>query len=107
MHGIYYDKEHKRKFDPKIIKRIFVEYATNNTYRVYIPKTEKIKTDCDVKFDESRNGCKLLKREKKEEHMINKRLTIVGLESDDNEIIENQEKIQEYDQKTVKMKMQI
>lgn len=39
--------------------------------------------------------------------MINKRLTIVGLESDDNEIIENQEEIQEYDQKTVKMKMQI
>lgn len=30
--------------------------------------------------------------------MINKRLTIVGLESDDNEIIENQKKIQEYEE---------
>lgn len=30
--------------------------------------------------------------------MINKRLTILGLESDDNEIIENQEEIQEYEE---------
>jgi len=46
-------------------KGIFVGYAANNTYRVYIPRTRKIKTDCDVKFDESINGYELLREEKR------------------------------------------
>lgn len=58
------DKEGRRKkFDSKMIKGIFVGYATNNTYRVYIPETGRIKTDCDVKFDESRNGYELISDE--------------------------------------------
>lgn len=58
-------RERRIKFDSKIIKGILVGYATNNTYRVYIPETGKIKTDCDVKFDESKKGCELLYKEKK------------------------------------------
>jgi len=49
-------KERRKKFDSKVMKGIFVGYAANNTYRVYIPRTRKIKTDSDVKFDESING---------------------------------------------------
>lgn len=53
-------KKQRKKFDSKITKGIFVEYATNNTYRIYIPETGKIKADCDVKFDENRSVFELL-----------------------------------------------
>jgi len=46
-------EERRKKFDTKVTKGIFVGYATNNTYRVYVPETGKIKADCDVKFDET------------------------------------------------------
>ena len=36
-------------------------YNENNTYRIYIPETRNIKCDCDVKFDEERNGSDLLR----------------------------------------------
>jgi len=79
------DKEERRKkFDSKVTKGIFVGYATNNTYRVYIPETGIIKTDCDVKFDESRNGCGLLGSRKNEHEESNKRLIILGLDPEDN-----------------------
>ena len=51
----------KGKFEPKTLKGIFVGYAPNNTYRVYIPETGKIKNDCDVKFDENEKGVDLLR----------------------------------------------
>jgi len=75
-------EERRKKFDSKVVKGIFVGYAANNTYRVYIPKTRKIKTDCDIKFDESINGCELLREEKRQEHTVDNRLTIIGIEED-------------------------
>jgi len=69
--------ERRRKFDSKTIKGIFVGYTTNNTYRVYIPETEKIKTDCDVKFDESKNGYELIRNKTNEDRIIDDKLIIV------------------------------
>jgi len=79
------DKEERRnKFDTKIIKGIFVGYATNNTYRIYVPKTGKIKADCDVKFDENRNGRELLSIKEKEDREVEREeLIIMGLEVED------------------------
>lgn len=85
-------EERRRKFDPKTIKGIFVGYATNNTYRVYIPNTGRVKTDCDVKFDESRNGCELLNNKKYENDESNKKLIIIGIDPEnEDETIEEQE----------------
>lgn len=94
------DKEKRRKkFDPKTIKGIFVGYAVNNTYRVYIPETGRIKTDCDVKFDESRNGCELLSDKKDAGQMIHEKLIIIDMElEDENNEIVAQENIEEYDE---------
>lgn len=93
------DKEERRqKFDSKTIKGIFVGYATNSTYRVYIPETGRIKTDCDIKFDESRNGCELLSNKENMDQVIENKSLIVELgPGDTNDRIE-QEEIEEYDE---------
>lgn len=83
-------REQRIKFDSKIIKGILVGYATNNTYRVYIPETGKLKTDCDVKFDESKKGCELLYKEKKQKQMIDEKLIIVGMKTEENERTESE-----------------
>lgn len=75
--------EHKKKFDSKIVKGIFVGYAANNTYRIYIPETGRIKTDCDVKFDESKNGYELLREIEDTNRVTNKKLIVIGLEPED------------------------
>ncbi|KOC58654.1 Copia protein, partial [Habropoda laboriosa] len=41
----------RKKFDSKIKRGFFVGYNENKTYRVYIPETNSIKCDCDVRFD--------------------------------------------------------
>ncbi|EZA59730.1 Copia protein, partial [Ooceraea biroi] len=72
----------KKKFELKCIKGIFVGYSANNTYRVYIPEIGKIRSDCDVKFDEGKNGQELLNRWE-ENHLANKKnLIVVGLDED-------------------------
>lgn len=50
----------KKKFESKTTKGIFVGYEMNNTYRIYVPETRKVRCDSDVKFDEGRNGCELI-----------------------------------------------
>lgn len=67
----------RKKFEPKAIKGIFVDYATNNTYRVYVPKIGKIKSNCNVKFDESRNGYELLSENNEESLMKDRNLVIL------------------------------
>lgn len=77
----------RKKFEPKTTRGIFVGYAANNTYRIYIPQKGKIQSDCEVKFDESRNGIELLYNEEREECKSEVDLVIVGLdcENKDNE----------------------
>lgn len=44
------DKEKRRiKFDSKTTRGIFVSYASNNTFRIYISGIAKIRTNCDVR----------------------------------------------------------
>lgn len=82
-----------------MIKGIFVGYATNNTYRVYIPETGRIKTDCDVKFDESRNGYELISDETNLDQKIDDKLIIMDLELENkNDTIDDQEEVEEFDE---------
>ncbi|XP_014473496.1 PREDICTED: protein Aatf-like [Dinoponera quadriceps] len=90
------DKEGKRKkFDSKTTKGIFVGYAANHTYRIFVPTTGRIKTDWDVKFDECRRGYGILNEEEKGNQMNCEKLIIGGLDAEDetNEI--QQEEIEE------------
>lgn len=73
-------ERHRKKFESKIMKGIFVGYAANNTYRIYIPETGRIKTDCDVKFDESKNGCELLREIEDTNRVTKKGLIVIGLD---------------------------
>lgn len=75
----------RKKFESKTIKGIFLGYAENNTYRVYIPETDKVKSDCDVQFDENKNGSELLSNEYIEKHGDEEQLVIIGLEAEDDD----------------------
>lgn len=93
------DKEGgRKKFDAKTIKGIFVGYGANKIYRVYVPDTERIKMDCDVKFDEDRNGCEMLIRKGNEDTSKNESLIIMGLNSADMMDERQQEEIEIGDQ---------
>lgn len=70
----------KNKFGPKTSKGISIGYSENNTYRVYVPETGKVRNDNDVKFDESRNGIEILNGKKETEYKKNEELLIVGLD---------------------------
>lgn len=74
----------KRKFDAITVKSIFVGYATNNTYRVYMLRTNGIRCDCDVKFDEKRNGVKVLHGEEMEDHLKGNDLVFIGIDGENN-----------------------
>ncbi|KMQ93590.1 copia [Lasius niger] len=50
-------------------------------YRVYIPETGKIRSDCDVKFDENKIGYESLNKWDKNDQTNNRNLIIVGLNS--------------------------
>lgn len=76
-----------------------MDYTTNSTYRVYIPETGRIKTDCDVKFDGSRNGCELLSNKENIDQVIEDKSLIIELGPEDtNDRIQQQEEIEEYDE---------
>lgn len=49
---------------------------------MYIPETGRIKTDCDVKFDESEDGKELLEDRDSQKQISNENLLIVGLDSE-------------------------
>ncbi|KAG5312867.1 POLX protein, partial [Pseudoatta argentina] len=89
----------RKKFDPRAIKGIFIGYATNNTYRVYIPEQGKVKADCDVRFDETRNGCELLNTEKSKK-LEKDELIVIGLEYKDEEKTREEEGIEENEENT-------
>lgn len=69
----------RRKFHAKTNKEIFIGYGYNNTYKVYIPKRNRIQCACDVNFDKKRNGGKLLKGKKKEQQATRSDLVFIGL----------------------------
>ncbi|KOX67450.1 Copia protein, partial [Melipona quadrifasciata] len=88
------------KFESITVKRIFIGYNGNKTYRVYIPERESTKCDCHVKFDEERNGRDLLRHEesKNDDDDENDNLITVGLvmenkedESEDIEVFDREE----------------
>lgn len=84
------DKEEwRKKFDPKTVKGIFVGYATNNTYWIYVPKTARIKTDCDVR-SENRNGYGMLIDRESKDPVNNENLKLYDWKK-----IRIQEKIEE------------
>lgn len=76
-------EETRRKFETKISKGIFVGYSSNNTYRVYVPHTGKIRIDCNVKFDENKNGIELLHNGEEKELKNEDDLIVVGLDYKD------------------------
>lgn len=86
----------RKKFDPKAIKGIFIGYATNNTYRIYIPELGKVKADCDVRFDETRNGCELLNTENSDT-MKKEELIVIGLGYKNKDEIVEEERISKND----------
>lgn len=63
-----------------------------------MPDTGRIKMDCDVKFDEDRNGCEMLIRKGNEDTSKNESLIIMGLNSDDTMDERQQEQIEIGDQ---------
>lgn len=65
---------------------------------MYVPDTGRIKMDCDVKFDEDRNGCDMLIRKGNEDTSKNESLIIMGLNSDDTMDERQQEEIEIGDQ---------
>ncbi|CAK9796271.1 Copia protein [Anthophora plagiata] len=73
----------REKFELKTIEGIFVGYVSNNTYRIYIPETGKIRCDCDIKFNENRNGVEILSNKENKESPMKKELIIIRLESED------------------------
>lgn len=89
----------KKKFESKTLKGVFVGYSANNMYRVYIPETGKIRSDCDVKFDENKMGNELLNKQHDNNQTVNRNLglIIVGLNSkdDDDENNEREESDEE------------
>lgn len=94
------DKEkQRRKFDSKSVKGIFIGYANNNTYRVYVLEIGKVKADCDVKFDETRNGYELINKKGDKKQKNEEKLIIVGLNPENNEEwMEDRMEIEEYEE---------
>lgn len=45
---------------------------------MYVPKIARIKSNCNVKFDESRNGYELLSENNEESLMKDRNLVILG-----------------------------
>ena len=77
----------RRKFGAKTNKGIFIGCGYNNTYKVYIPKGNKVQCVCDINFDEKRNGVELLRATGKEQQARSSNLVFIGLNNRNEENI--------------------
>lgn len=68
------------KFEPKSYKGILLGYASNNTYRIYLPERDyQVRNERVVEFNETMNKAQLLKNEDKKKYKRNDELKIINL----------------------------
>lgn len=86
----------RKYFETKANRGIFVGYNENSTYKIYIPETNRIVCDSDVKFIERENGSEWfreredIRKEKRNEIMVDLS-NEANEENDDDDIDENRE----------------
>lgn len=68
------------KFEPKSYKGILLGYASNNTYRIYLPERDhQVRNERVVEFNETMNKAQLLKNEDRKKYKRNDELKIINL----------------------------